>query len=248
MGSEMCIRDSLSLSHRLELILEWLRLQVPSALYAGYIWDGSDGRRTRPLRDPTAKSYMPTEHWPHDEYPPFASGCGYVISRDLVQRLVSASPSFAVCRCFFSLTHPNSFPHVTPHSSYISADIDLLFFVLLSLTHSSHMSHSHSSHIYHRHYFCRVPDVAVGIAIHQLPREEGAPHTRVVHMDGVRPYRPLPLFRRETIVQHYMQPEEFKQFHQSAYGEGKESEEDLKREAMIADVYELFVKAKVLRR
>jgi|TARA_B100000524_G_scaffold250454_1_gene134822 hypothetical protein len=67
-------------------------------------------------------------------------------------------------------------------------------------------------------------------------------------MDGVRPYRPLPLFRRETIVQHYMQPEEFKQFHQSAYGEGKESEEDLKREAMIADVYELFVKAKVLRR
>ena len=32
----------------------------------------------------------------------------------------------------------------------------------------------------------------------------------------MRPYRPLPLFRADTIVQHYMQPEEFRQFHQRA--------------------------------
>ena len=62
---------------RLDLLLGWLdhapAAQPHRGLYAGYIWDGSDGRRTKPLRDPTAKSYMPVEQWPHDSYPPFAS-------------------------------------------------------------------------------------------------------------------------------------------------------------------------------
>ena len=42
---------------RLELLLAYLGApDTPSCgLYAGYIWDGSEGRRTAPLRDPSAK-------------------------------------------------------------------------------------------------------------------------------------------------------------------------------------------------
>ena len=96
---------------RLEKLWEWLR--SPSAadparptpagsridgLYAGYIWDGSDARRTKPLRDPEAKSYVPYDQWPHESYPPFASGCCFVISRDLVEWLVQESPTFTFFR------------------------------------------------------------------------------------------------------------------------------------------------------
>ena len=74
---------------RLDLLMRWLD-EAPAArphagLYAGYIWDGSEGRRTKPLRDPSAKSYMPIEQWPHDSYPPFASvrqaHCGHSRAR-----------------------------------------------------------------------------------------------------------------------------------------------------------------------
>ena len=75
---------------RFDLLLRWLdeapAAQPHAGLYAGYIWDGSEGRRTKPLRDPTAKSYMPVEQWPHDSYPPFAS-----------VRPSTAAPS--VCAC-----------------------------------------------------------------------------------------------------------------------------------------------------
>ena len=42
---------------RLELLLNYLASPDTPArgLYAGYIWDGSEGRRTAPLRDPSAK-------------------------------------------------------------------------------------------------------------------------------------------------------------------------------------------------
>ena len=76
---------------------------------------------------------------------------------------------------------------------------------------------------------------------------------RIVHVDEIRPYRPLPLFRSDTIVQHYMQPEEFKQFHERALAaadaEGSApSAEDADRERRIAEVYDMFVQAKVMRR
>ena len=86
---------------RLDLLLRWLGspAATPHAgLYAGYIWDGSEGRRTKPLRDPYAKSYMPEDQWPHDSYPPFASGCGFLIAYDLIEALVAASPSFTFFR------------------------------------------------------------------------------------------------------------------------------------------------------
>lgn len=179
---------------RLDLLLEWLGSPAATpnrGLYAGYIWDGSEGRRTRPLRDPTAKSYMPVEQWPHDSYPPFASGCGFLIAYDLVESLVERSPSFT---------------------------------------------------------FFRVIDVPIGIVLSQLPTGR----LRIVHMPEVRPYRPLPLFRAETIVQHYMQPEEFRQFHERALTVSSAAAaakvDDAAREQRIADVYDMFVAAKVMRR
>ena len=177
--------------------------QPHAGLYAGYIWDGTEGRRTKPLRDPTAKSYMPVDQWPHDSYPPFASGCGFLIARDLVEALVAASPTFT---------------------------------------------------------FFRVIDVPVGVCLSRcVPPEK----LRIVHMDEVRPYRPLPLFRKDTIVQHYMQPEEFKQFHERALAAAAEAaqgaeggdrataetqEPAAEAEQRIAAVYDLFVQAKVMRR
>jgi len=173
---------------RLDLLLPWLATQQPSAgLYAGYMWDGSEGRRTRPLRDPSAKSYMPHEQWPEDFYPPFASGCGFILAQDLVETLAAAAHTFT---------------------------------------------------------FFRVIDVPVGVVLSRLPEDR----VRLVHMPEVRPYRPLPLFRSDTIVQHYMQPEEFKQFFQNAYGGVAKSEADLESEKRISAIYDLFVGAKVMRR
>ena len=177
---------------RLDLLLEWLG-RAPATphrgLYAGYIWDGSEGRRTKPLRDPTAKSYMPEDQWPHDSYPPFASGCGFLIAYDLVESLVANSAGFT---------------------------------------------------------FFRVIDVPIGIFLAQLPPER----LRIVHLPEVRPYRPLPLFRTDTIVQHYMQPEEFREFHERAVAAAARPADEVEaaREQRIADVYDMFVAAKVMRR
>jgi galactosylxylosylprotein 3-beta-galactosyltransferase len=95
--------------------------------------------------------------------------------------------------------------------------------------------------------FFRVIDVPVGIFLDRLPPEHKA-RLRIVHLDEVRPYRPLPLFRADTIVQHYMQPEEFKQFHERALAAAHAQSEEAEREQRIAEVYDIFVKAKVMRR
>jgi len=178
---------------RPDLLLAYLRHPAtPTAgLYGGYIWDGSEGRRTRPLRDPTAKSYMPHAQWPHDTYPPFASGCGFLLSEDLVTALVGASARFG---------------------------------------------------------FFRTHDVSVGIELARLDRGEGAAPLRITHIEGVRPYRPLPLFRDGTLVQHYLQPEEMPQYHARAYPAAPESADRREADARIAHVYDLFVAAKILRR
>ena len=41
---------------------------------------------------------MPHEQWPHAFYPPFASGCGFIISHDLVAWLVGESADFTFFR------------------------------------------------------------------------------------------------------------------------------------------------------
>ena len=100
--------------------------------------------------------------------------------------------------------------------------------------------------------FFRVIDVPVGIFLDRLPPARKAA-LRIVHVDEIRPYRPLPLFRSDTIVQHYMQPEEFKQFHERALAAADAdgsapSAEDADSERRIAQVYDMFVQAKVMRR
>lgn len=128
---------------------------------------------------------------------PTVQGCGFLLSRDLIDGLVEASPSFT---------------------------------------------------------FFRVIDVPIGIFVDRLPPALRAT-LRIVHMEEVRPYRPLPLFRADTIVQHYMQPEEFKQFHERATAAaaeaadgGAQAAEEVDREQRIAQVYDMFVQAKVMRR
>ena len=73
----------------------------------------------------------------------------------------------------------------------------------------------------------------------------------------VRPYPPLPLYRSDTIVQHYMQPEEFMQFHRNACADHQAVKSadgqvvksaDAERDERIAAVYDSFVRAKVMRR
>lgn len=55
--------------------------------YWGYIWDGTGNRKTEPIRNELNKSHMPACQYPLDYYPPFASGCGFALSWDLVLAL-----------------------------------------------------------------------------------------------------------------------------------------------------------------
>ena len=146
---------------RLDLLLRWLASPVAQpheGLYAGYIWDGSDGRRTKPLRDPTAKSYMPYEQWPHDTYPPFASGCGFLIAYDLVESLVANSPTFT----FFRV--------IGMQGALLSADCSLI-------RRSTCLSDGLPNCLPHQ-----VIDVPIGVCLSQLPTER----LRIVHMPEVR--------------------------------------------------------------
>lgn len=138
---------------RLDLLILHLQRKPREKYCWGYIWNNGI-RITKPLRTPTAKSYMPYDQYPEDKpYPPFASGCGFVLSRDLIYYLVEKADSFK---------------------------------------------------------FYRLVDVAFGIYLEPI---------KEIQMDNderVRPYRHLPLFDPETIVQHYMRPEEFRGFFQKA--------------------------------
>ncbi|GLI58874.1 hypothetical protein VaNZ11_000643 [Volvox africanus] len=144
---------------RLDLLVPLMTQWPRQRFYWGYVWDGSGNRHTAPIRNPANKSYMPQEQYPLDYYPPFASGCGFVLSRDLVQGLLS-----------------------TPLPDYR----------LLDPPFGIHL--------------CGPPDLCV------LPEGPVIP----VHDDRVRPYRPIPIFRPDTLVQHYLRPEEMRPFYQQA--------------------------------
>lgn len=47
----------------------------------------------------------------------------------------------------------------------------------------------------------RLVDAGCGLYLRHVPG------LRVMHDDRVRPYRPLPLFHPDTIVQHYVRPD-----------------------------------------
>jgi len=142
---------------RLDLLLEVLKEKPRKKFYYGYIWNNGL-RLTKPIRDPSAKSYMPLSQYPSDEpYPPFACGCGFALSRDLIQYIVEQTPQF-------------------------------------------------------KDY--RLIDVAFGIYLQPLA-DQGL---IIENDDRIRPYPPLPLFRKDTIIQHYMKPEQFRGFYQKAIG------------------------------
>lgn len=95
--------------------------------------------------------------------------------------------------------------------------------------------------------FIRNFDAPVGVALAMY----GGGAVRYVHSAAVRPYRPLPLFRPDTTVQHYIRPEEMRAFFQRAYpGERDAAATDPGggAEERIHGVYEMLVRARVLRR
>jgi hypothetical protein len=72
------------------MVTSWVQVSWPRTRhYWGYVWDGTGARTTAPIRNPLNKSHMPDDQYPLDYYPPFCSGCGFVLSWDLVQALVA---------------------------------------------------------------------------------------------------------------------------------------------------------------
>ncbi|XP_019357574.1 PREDICTED: beta-1,3-galactosyltransferase 2-like [Gavialis gangeticus] len=70
------------------LIQEVLRpIKSPSQ----YFFTGCLMKNHEPIRNPNSKWYMPEELYPGDRYPDFCSGTGYVFSRAVVPKIVSAS-------------------------------------------------------------------------------------------------------------------------------------------------------------
>jgi len=162
---------------RLDFLLPILYKQPTTKLYWGYIWDNNDQevfqknnmvkhRVTRPLRNPTAKSHMPFDQYALDTYPPFACGCGFVLTADLIDYLVK----------------------------------------------NAHLLKDY-----------RLVDVAFGIYLYPIR------DIQIVNDDRVRPYKPLPTFCADTVIQHYLQPEEFAPFFAKAISVQQEEagEEDV---------------------
>jgi galactosylxylosylprotein 3-beta-galactosyltransferase len=145
---------------RLDLLMPYLESCPKERFYWGYIWDGQGNRKTAPIRNPVNKSRMPVSQYPLDYYPPFASGCGFILSWDLVLALTKQplpdyrllDPPFGIHLCG------------PPSDGYLVLSEPI------------------------------VP----------------------VHDDRVRPYRAIPIFHPNTIVQHYLKPEEMKPFYVQA--------------------------------
>nr|XP_043613791.1 hydroxyproline O-galactosyltransferase GALT3 [Erigeron canadensis] len=68
---------------RVDEILASLKTKNPDGLLYGMV-----SLDSKPQRDKDNKWYISTEEWPHDSYPPWAHGPGYVISRDIAKFIV----------------------------------------------------------------------------------------------------------------------------------------------------------------
>lgn len=68
---------------RVDEILASLKTKNPNGLLYGMV-----SLESKPQRDKDNKWYISTEEWPHDSYPPWAHGPGYVISRDIAKFIV----------------------------------------------------------------------------------------------------------------------------------------------------------------
>ncbi|KAJ0980554.1 hypothetical protein J5N97_008809 [Dioscorea zingiberensis] len=68
---------------RIDEVLSNLKKHVPRGLLYGQI-----AFESSPHRDKDSKWYISPEEWPHDSYPPWAHGPGYIISRDIAKFIV----------------------------------------------------------------------------------------------------------------------------------------------------------------
>ncbi|XP_039127925.1 hydroxyproline O-galactosyltransferase GALT3 [Dioscorea cayenensis subsp. rotundata] len=68
---------------RIDEVLSSLKKNVPQGLLYGQI-----AFESSPHRDKDSKWYISPEEWPHDSYPPWAHGPGYIISRDIAKFVV----------------------------------------------------------------------------------------------------------------------------------------------------------------
>ena len=222
---------------------------------------------------------MPPEQWPHSFYPPFASGCGFVISHDLIAWLVDESADFTFFRvidvpvgiylaCLPHVHHsaappwapplgpclgpchpgPHPGPCLGPDGRSASLGLSLAMLSTEQGLRPPQASAQGSAQASAKQAGAAAPGsrAPLSCARRQLPEREE--RLSIVHLETIRPYRPLPIYREDTIVQHYMQPEEFRQFFDSAYGGAAKTEAEQESDARIAQVYDLFVGAKVMRR
>jgi len=65
----------------------------------------------------------------------------------------------------------------------------------------------------------RLVDVAFGVYLYPIKG------LHIINDDRVRPYRPLPTYCPDTLVQHYLQPEEFVPFFEHATNHEQENKE-----------------------
>mmetsp|Transcript_46406 Transcript_46406/g.118477 ORF Transcript_46406/g.118477 Transcript_46406/m.118477 type:complete len:287 (+) Transcript_46406:128-988(+) len=171
---------------RLDKLLPLMQTWPCSRWYWGYIWDPASTRNTAPIRNQANKSFMPEEQYPFDFYPPFASGCGFVLSWDLVQALLAQPlPDYRLLDPPFGI-------HLTGKER------------------------------------CCMPEPVTP-----------------VHDPLVRPYRPWPIYRDDTIIQHYLQPAEMRPFYLQATGQVDAS--DSEADARISALYSTFVDMGLLR-
>ncbi|KAG2493440.1 hypothetical protein HYH03_008258 [Edaphochlamys debaryana] len=178
---------------RLDLLLPEMARWPRERLYWGYVWDGTGNRCTAPIRNPANKSHMPEEQYPLDFYPPFASGCGFALSRDLVAALLAQPlPDYRLLDPPFGI------------------------------------------------HLCGPPGYCV------LPEGPLAP----VHEERVRPYRPLPTFRPDTLVQHYLTAEEMRPFYEQALdaARGGPSAQPSPADSAPQQLYDTLVSLGLLRR
>lgn len=183
---------------RLDLIMELVNSWPSERFYWGYIWNLNLGSpQTSPIRNPKNKSHMPHGQYQQDYYPPFASGCCFVLSYDLIEALTSAQvPDYRVMDPPFGI-------HLCGKE------------------------------------MCILKDPIVP-----------------VHEPRVRPYRPLPLFRPDTLCQHYMFPEEMRGYYKSALLSAQNTSESCNGTNIesnpsmgaAAELYNTLVELGVLRR
>jgi len=171
---------------RLDKLLPLMSTWPCERFYWGYIWDPESSRQTAPIRDAANKSHMPEEQYPLHYYPPFASGCGFLLSWDLVRALLAQ-----------------------PLPDY------------------------------------RLLDPPFGIHLTGTDRCCLSEPVTPVHDPRVRPYRPWPTFREDTLVQHYLKPAEMRPFYLQATGQVELG--NVESDGRINAVYQSLVAMGLLR-